>query len=669
MPIVTPLEACDMTAPKPDTCQDITVILSSLLDPDMGLEPCLELGVRQGEQVEEVGEMRDIIYEIIEDDSQVTPPLINKDKFLDNLIEVVDCKAEIKDEEINEPKNIKSHNVSTGYQKLGYVHNCSKCGEQFSDSKGVKRHMRHHNRNLGFNCKALNCNASYAAAQFVERHILKAHKENLERTCNIKNPGLFEYKFITNGKLNQQNKTHEGPTPRIFKCPHCNVNYVTKGELNMHKVVHEGQKNGTLKCPHCNVKYVKNNALQVHINVNKLTKVIQCGVGQCNVRFMAKCEGKRHMRKEHGVQINEAPKPNLNTRVLEQFKEQDKHDLPPQQQSEGVANKQSAQQQQRQQQQQPQQQLQQQLEQQKRKTYAQKIKELQKPLPGQSISSNFSSLVGHVQIQDTGKVRKASIFLNHDNKVRKMRRILPKPVSPPLQEGQVIIPVTVKTPCTNCGKIIVASGKSDIEKHVCLLGVLTASASKENLEELPGKQDRGQANNVKENETPKQTEICEMSDTTEFNLHNAKPVAFNDSPPESGLGLSCLVGNNLMDVYFEEYESPAMQLNMASNNFKHISPEKDQNDAQNLSLASTPELANYNSPKPNNSLVASKVSLNKKGNKILDIESARKIAKVIEDKIDAKKKAKLSLGEYKVPKILDIGNIRQVASLIEEMET
>ena len=189
--------------------------------------------------------------------------------------------------------------------------------------------MRHHNRNLGFNCKALNCNASYAAAQFVERHILKAHKKDLERTSNIKNPGLFEYKFISIEKLNQHNTTHEGPTPRIFKCPHCNVNYVTKCELNMHKVIHEGQKNGTLECPNCNVKYVKNNALQVHINVNKLAKINKCGVGQCNVRFMAKCEGKRHMRKDHGVQIKEAPKANLNTRVVEQFKEQEKDDVPP----------------------------------------------------------------------------------------------------------------------------------------------------------------------------------------------------------------------------------------------------------------------------------------------------------------------------------------------------
>ena len=51
------------------------------------------------------------------------------------------------------------------------LHKCSKCGEEFSDPNGVKRQIRHHNKNLGFKCKGLNCNASYAAAQFVERYI------------------------------------------------------------------------------------------------------------------------------------------------------------------------------------------------------------------------------------------------------------------------------------------------------------------------------------------------------------------------------------------------------------------------------------------------------------------------------------------------------------------
>ena len=122
----------------------------------------------------------------------------------------------------------------------------------------------------------------------------------------------------------------------------------------------------------------------------------------------------------------------------------------------------------------------------------------------------------------------------------------------------------------------------------------------------------------------------------------------------------------MRDVDSQKYESQAMQSNTASNNSNHISPQSDQVDAQNLSLASTLELTNHNIPHNNKSLNGPKTSLNKKGNEILDIESARKLAKVIEDAIYAKKKAKLSIGENKVPKILDIGNIREVANLIEE---
>ena len=50
-----PLPGRDMTASKPGTCQDITVI------PDMGADSYgadLEHGVREGEQGEEAGEMR-----------------------------------------------------------------------------------------------------------------------------------------------------------------------------------------------------------------------------------------------------------------------------------------------------------------------------------------------------------------------------------------------------------------------------------------------------------------------------------------------------------------------------------------------------------------------------------------------------------------------------------
>ena len=59
---------------------------------------------------------------------------------------------------------------------------------------------------------------------------------------------------------------------------------------------------------------------------------------------------------------------------------------------------------------------------------------------------------------------------------RKVRTILPKappppkPVLPPPPTGgagQVMIPVTLKTPCKNCNKLIIASSLSDLKKHVC----------------------------------------------------------------------------------------------------------------------------------------------------------------------------------------------------------
>ena len=59
-----------------------------------------------------------------------------------------------------------------------------------------------------------------------------------------------------------------------------------------------------------------------------------------------------------------------------------------------------------------------------------------------------------------------------------MRSILPKseppaPRPPPTPSttsagpGQIMIPVTLKTPCKNCKKLIIASSLSDLKNHVC----------------------------------------------------------------------------------------------------------------------------------------------------------------------------------------------------------
>ena len=60
---------------------------------------------------------------------------------------------------------------------------------------------------------------------------------------------------------------------------------------------------------------------------------------------------------------------------------------------------------------------------------------------------------------------------------RKARSILPKAPPPPLKAvllppptataGQVMIPVTLKTPCINCSQLIIASSLGDLKNHVC----------------------------------------------------------------------------------------------------------------------------------------------------------------------------------------------------------
>jgi len=59
---------------------------------------------------------------------------------------------------------------------------------------------------------------------------------------------------------------------------------------------------------------------------------------------------------------------------------------------------------------------------------------------------------------------------------KKMRSILPKyegpetkPLAPSMAKGvnQIMIPVTLKTPCKSCNKLIVASSLNDLKNHVC----------------------------------------------------------------------------------------------------------------------------------------------------------------------------------------------------------
>ena len=68
-----------------------------------------------------------------------------------------------------------------------------------------------------------------------------------------------------------------------------------------------------------------------------------------------------------------------------------------------------------------------------------------------------------------------------DSPNKKIRKILPKvevgSTSSPLAKGsnlvnmknmnQIMIPVTLKTPCRNCNSMIVASSLAELKKHVC----------------------------------------------------------------------------------------------------------------------------------------------------------------------------------------------------------
>ena len=88
----------------------------------------------------------------------------------------------------------------------------------------------------------------------------------------------------------------------LYDCDKCEMKFSYIGALDKHMLSHGGQTAGTYECPHCDVQYFTMNALKVHMNENLMVVAMLCGINGCNSRFMARCEGSRHQRDEHGLQ-------------------------------------------------------------------------------------------------------------------------------------------------------------------------------------------------------------------------------------------------------------------------------------------------------------------------------------------------------------------------------
>ena len=87
-----------------------------------------------------------------------------------------------------------------------------------------------------------------------------------------------------------------------YDCEKCEMKFRTIEALDKHMLEHRGQTVGTYKCPHCDDQYFTMNVLKVHMNENLMVVAMLCGINGCQSRFMARCEGSRHQREEHGLQ-------------------------------------------------------------------------------------------------------------------------------------------------------------------------------------------------------------------------------------------------------------------------------------------------------------------------------------------------------------------------------
>lgn len=206
-------------------------------------------------------------------------------------------------------EHLKEHGGPTGF-------NCV-CGKNFKNIASFYTHLTRVHSGECYRCPY--CNANFASAELIEKHLKTDHHENHRYTCTICKKGYdkdtvflehinshtglrphqcseCEKKYRSANDLREHRRRHNSSVTQVV-CPVCKKEFVSQKLLNTHSLIH-GEKRKYI-CNICAKSYKTKQNLVNHQSFHRTEKSFTCS--DCGEAYTSKNSLNNHFRKrKHG---------------------------------------------------------------------------------------------------------------------------------------------------------------------------------------------------------------------------------------------------------------------------------------------------------------------------------------------------------------------------------
>ena len=161
------------------------------------------------------------------------------------------------------------------------LHQCTVCGERFSDQNRHRQHMITHLTNTSFPRPSDTANT---ANLINDTDLSNKNKSHQCRHCNKL--------FATSYALNVHTRIHTGEKPH--PCQICEKNFSSGYALNVHMRCHTGEK--PYQCQSCDKRFASLSNLKKHTMIHMGYKPYECQVcgKRCSTAFNLRCHQWTH---------------------------------------------------------------------------------------------------------------------------------------------------------------------------------------------------------------------------------------------------------------------------------------------------------------------------------------------------------------------------------------